>query len=149
MSEKHTRSEIVANRTKWAEFLMKPDRRKGRGWLDIGKGERDVFGHGAFVLGVKRQRCFDPEKQCFSFAYGEDLHRFEAPLELVQMVGLYDDLGKSRSGAPIEIAGCIETSLASANDFTGATPRLIGNYLMACLEGGEDTPFRPLGEYPE
>ncbi len=63
------------------------------------------------------------------------------------MVGLYDDLGRARSGAPIEIAGCAELTLAATNDFTDVTFRQIGTYLMARVGGGEDTPFRPLDDF--
>lgn len=145
MSEPQTRDKVLADRLRWAKFLMQPGRKKGCGWLDAGDGIRCCFGHGAFALGIERHQ----HPQSDRFVYGEERHQCEAPIELVERVGLYDDLGSIKSGASIEIAGCSERTLAATNDFTDVTMRQIGKYLLAKAEGGDATPFRPLTEFCE
>jgi hypothetical protein len=155
-----TRDEVKANRIKWANFLLNKKRKKATGILDKGDGARCCLGHGAYCLGVSRHRL--GETYVTSFEYGDGRATYSAPSELVDLVGLWDSDGMTE-GEDLVIDGLNFSSLASANDAdrhyafeTGVesreiniTPQMIGTYLLTVIEGGDDTPFRPLSEYPE
>ena len=40
-------------------------------------------------------------------------------------------------------------SLTAINDYSEATPQEIGRYIESAFEGGKNTPFKPLSDYPE
>jgi hypothetical protein len=42
-----------------------------------------------------------------------------------------------------------QCSLADLNDSTKATPQEIGEYLESVIEGGANTPWKELTDYPE
>lgn len=139
---KYNRSEILANRMKWINFLMVKGRKKAVGYLDLGGGARCCLGHGCFVLGIKRIR----EPPLYLYDYEEEL----APETFVEMVGLYDSNGSTGDGSSFEIDSeyyC--TCLTTYNDEVNASPNEIGKYLLSVIEGGENTPFLPLTYYNE
>ena len=129
-----TRSEVRANRLKWAEFLMEPERKKAVGRLDVGDGSRCCLGHGCFVLGI-------PSKVYKDGVCYDNLGK-TAPSSFVNMVGLRNGEGSSLIGIGIQ------NSLAGLNDDTNATPQEIGKFLLDCIEGGDGTPFLPLSDFP-
>lgn len=143
-----TRSQIRAAREKWAQFLMVPGRKKAVGALDKGDGHRCCLGHGCFLFNIKKSKLWNN-----TFAYGANGAEGEAPDELVEMLGLWDDLGGTfRLEKDIDIFKDMtknKDTLANINDDTSASPQRIGKYLMTVIEGGENTPFRPLTDYLE
>jgi hypothetical protein len=155
-----TRDEVKENRIKWANFLLNKKRKKAISVLDKGDGARCCLGHGAYCLGVPRRKVNGLDNACFE--YGDEDAAFSAPSELVDLVGLWDSDGMTE-GEDLVINGLNFSSLASANDAdrhyafeTGVesseiniTPQMIGTYLLTVIEGGDDTPFKPLSEYPE
>lgn len=171
-----TRSQILANRQTWIDFLMKPGRKKAKGFLDIGNGNRCCLGHACIALNIKKVKeaaNFDEAK--FSFGRQEDTQA--APKELIYLLGLHAEMGEwevpaDESFWDIEEDNSIFenyfakisklklskkkidllrecNSLADLNDETDFTPRQIGIYLQSVIEGGKDTPFKPLSDYPE
>ena len=141
----YTREQIRANRQKWASFLQEPERKKARLVLDDGNDCRCCLGHACFVLGIKRERSITMGTTGV-WTYGENAHDQSAPYEAVDALGLYSSLGESRSK---NIIGDTSVwSLTGLNDDARWSPQQIGKYLQSVIEGGEDTPFRPLSEYP-
>lgn len=151
-----TRSEVLANRWTWINFLLTKGRKKVIETLDKGKGERCCLGHGAYCLGVKKSLNYNNV-----IIYGAECNDSYAPKELIEKVGLWSNDGKVSEGDFI-IKGINFSTLAGANDTTtvydqdsgddvpfNATPRDIGKYLQSVIEGGRDTPFKPLTDYPE
>lgn len=144
----YTRSQILENRKKWAEFLMKPGRRKAQSRLDTGGGNRCCLGHACYVLGIK------PENKEGIIYYDESFEM--APERLINMLGLWQDDGATENYEHVIPLFPEYTSkynnikdLAAGNDETSASPQRIGKYLMTVLEGGKHTPFRPLTDYSE
>lgn len=147
MKVKYTRSQILDARKKWAEFLMKAGRKKAINLLDTGDGNRCCLGHGAYLF--KLPKVMD---SLGNFCYGDEIEMSEAPKELIDILGLWDQIGSTDSGETIKIFKNEKYwywNLAELNDNTPASPQRIGKYIMTVLEGGRDTPFRPLYEYPE
>lgn len=140
-----TRGQVRANRQKWIDFLMKPARRKEIGTLDAGKGFRCCLGHGCYALDLPRQHVVDPDGNEIFEYYGQS---GVAPEGFVKRVGLYDQEGTTRYYG-VWLGEWEVSSLIEVNDDTDATPQQIGEYLQSVIDGGEDTPFRPLSEYPE
>lgn len=142
----YTRSQVRAARIKWAEFLMAKGRKKATGLLDSGEGHRCCLGHGAYILGIKGKKLPNGH-----YAYEDETDI--APQSLIEMVGLWDDTGMTNDGTPIKIFKKKSNhdlyDLAGVNDNTNASPRRIGKYLLSVVEGGYNTPFRPLEDYPE
>lgn len=136
-----TREQVRANRQKWIDFLKNPMRRKAVGVLDNGFGQRCCLGHGCYALRLQR------EKTGSVYAYGKWMEECSAPIEFIAAVGLFACNGKSDSG--LGLGQWQEDMLVNVNDETDATPQQIGEYLQSVIEGGEDTPFRPLSEYKE
>lgn len=135
----YTREEIYANRLKWIEFLLVPGRKKAISVLDEGNGYRCCLGHACFVLKLTRTKNVHLDGNFYYDNEGE-----VAPSKLIEMVGLWDENGTSDNRVPLIGQ---ENNLASLNDETDATPKEIGEYLMTVIEGGIDTPFRPLSHY--
>ena len=127
------RREILENRKKSIKFLQNPKRKKAKEYLDIGKGKRCCIGHGCYVLGVKKIR------DGYGWNYGRKEEPHTAPFEFMDLVGLYTELGSYYTGD--------STCLTELNDNTNTTPQEIGNMLEKMIEGGIDTPFRPLTDY--
>lgn len=141
MIDQLTRSQVRENRLKWANFLMRPDTKKGLHQLDNGNGRRCCLGHGAHCFGLEQTTSVSGMVMyCGNVSY--------APLELQEILGLWTRTGANPSGKPLVGFGG-RSSLAGANDSTDATPQDIGRYLLSVIDGGPDTPFRPLSDYPE
>lgn len=138
-----TREQVRANRQQWADFLCNPGRKKAQERLDFGNGERCCIGHGCYALDIRRVQI--PEGKFGKFGYGLVSERATAPLEFMDMVGLRGSGGHVGAGT---IGNWSVTSLIDVNDDTHATPQEIGQYLQTVIEGGEDTPFLPLSDYP-
>lgn len=142
----YTRSEVRENRLKWINFLLVKGRKKATGALDRGSGNRCCLGHGCFILGLKRK-----PMEGGLFEYEDNLEI--APVSFKEMVGLWDDTGSTDSGEVIwkfaNENGLHHADLVGINDDTEATPREIGEYLLSVIEGGTNTPFIPLTDYPE
>lgn len=139
------RAEILANRQKVITFLKQPKRLKTTGKLDKGDGARCCLGHMCYVLKVPRTW------QGSSYGYGTRNDINYAPLEVINAVGLYYYDGKPGNKQDIKIetlTGGWE-SLAVMNDSTLATPQQIGTYLESVIEGGNNTPWKPLTDYPQ
>lgn len=145
---KYKRSEIRANRQKWAEGLMEPERQKAIGMLEDKFGARCCLGHGCSILGIQRYGS-EPYR---GIAFGSSVETTIAPEEFVLMVGLWGAWGQTRFGNISEFVtpeGLAAKSLAGVNDQTSATPQEIGAYLLLVIEGGASTPFQPLSNYEE
>ncbi len=149
----YTRSQIRENREKWIDFLMVEDRRKARCALDKGKGKRCCLGHGCYILGVP--------KVWENGMYAYDGESGLPPPSFVVMVGLWKPDGTTFSGKPIQIGKWEFSDLADANDTSDRLdekgnsvdvdirPYWVGVYLLSVIEGGKDTSFKPLTDYPE
>lgn len=168
------RDEIEANRLKWVKFLDDSKRKKVTGILESAedRGARCCLGHGAYCLGLKRKvhvdKTFDGHVFGKTVYFGEegDQDSEMAPNELVEKLGLWandGDLPSARvvydneKGRVCSIMDDNEKwddvpsydSLADLNDSTDATPKQIAKYLKTVIAGGENTPFKPLTDYPE
>nr|CAI3971272.1 hypothetical protein ORM20_00223 [Ochrobactrum phage ORM_20] len=156
----YTRSEILAAREAWIEYLMNPHRRKYRGKLANPKrcDERCCLGHGMHLFyGLK-------------YVNGSYQHKGEdgkATFDFVEKVGLWNRIGRIENDHSVGTLRDIEKfvgkfvlaefgrnvkeldSLTRVNDWTRTSPQRIGEYLLHVIEGGEDTPFRPLSDYSE
>lgn len=152
------RSEILSHRQIWADFLMKKGRKKATAQLDAGGGSRCCLGHGCYVMGLKPKR----ESLGGSIYYNESYEM--APVALVEWLGLWDVDGSTRNNYPIDVFNSVEenkeidseydeydmhSNLAAINDETDATPKQIGEYILKVIDGGKNTPFRPLSDFPE
>lgn len=124
-----TRSQIKANRQKWIERLCDSRARKAKTELAETPWRMCCLGHGCEALGI-------------NFVWHAQYEE-----ELTHQAGLWGDIGKSQNGS--KLGKWDEWALAIINDKTNATPQQIGAYLRTVIEGGEDTPFRPLTDYPE
>lgn len=159
----YTRSQILANRQKAIEYLCKPSRRKATGVLDRGDGNRCCLGHMSFALKIQRGYGYGYGYSSAKFVYGEHGEPFEAPRELMEMIGLFDSCGAPEDASEqsliafnqffnpkyrVEHDNCAE-SLAMVNDQFRVSPQRIGQYLLSVIEGGDTTPWRALSEYPE
>ena len=144
MAEKITRNEILQNRRKWIDRLIRPESKKATGAL------RSIYdddamcclGHGCEAMGLKWD-FYGSEWFCHNSAWS-------SPCEFKHAVGLLTNHGGVRTGGPISIDNVgSESSLARINDRTKAKPQEIGKYLESVIDGGAGTPFRPLSDYPE
>jgi hypothetical protein len=70
-----------------------------------------------------------------------------APIRLRELLGMYTDLGETGNFSRIDGE---DTSLVSLNDGTDLTTQEIGQLCLDLnfIEGGENTPFKPLSDYP-
>lgn len=143
-----TDAEILANRRRVIAFLKKPKRKKGRNFLDKGKGRRCCLGHMCFALGIKKKWLLHGGV----YAYGQGLRDPSyAPPELISAVGLHD-LGGGWIHRPENIRNYYKKlkdgakvadicSLTRLNDDTDATPQSIAKYLETVILGGVGTPW--------
>jgi hypothetical protein len=135
------RSEVRANRQKWIDFLKKPGRKSAIESLDRGRGRRCCLGHGCYVMGLKPVRVGDDIFYDHESQY--------APSSFMSWVGLWNSKGAPKSyEITFDINRIPYYSLALAND-SGVCPQDIGRYLESVIEGGVNTPFKPLSDYPE
>lgn len=132
----YTRSEILANRRKWIDFLKQPKRKKATGMLAWPGGARCCLGHACYVLDPKRDT---------GWVSDDGL----PPAKIMNMLGLKTADGGANGGY-LNVPGFDEwVSLAGLNDESKITPQQIGAYLETVIEGGPDTPFKPLTDYPK
>lgn len=149
MTSTYSRDEIRANRQKWIDFLKQPSAMKMTGILDLGQERRCCLGHGCYALQIERQI---DEKGVITY----DEQVSVAPQSFVNAVGLHDSVGRRAKPHAYKVGRLAMTfedysfdSLVDFNDKTDATPQEIGAYLQSVIEGGLQTPFKPLEEYPE
>lgn len=148
----YTRAEIFANRQKWIDYLKRPETKKANGVLEYASTPeyRCCLGHACHVLNIPR---FEDDGTVY---YGTSAHEsiprdnaFFMPIEGVEMLGLWDNEGKALGS--IWMQNQHYTTLAQVNDSSlyMNSPQEIGEYLQSVIEGGTDTPFIPLDQYPE
>lgn len=139
-----TRQEVKENRLKFANGLLEPHRMKFKRMLENlnNPNERCCLGHGCEIFGIIRGI------NNYDVVYGVEQHAGVAPKELIKILGLYYANGSSFN--EFEIAKG-RSSLAGINDHTELTTQQIGQLILdkGWIEGGEDTPFKPLEDYPE
>lgn len=150
------RNEILANRRKWIEFLKQDYIQKAQGVLNevskTGKEEdeaRCCLGHGCYALGIKRR---EYTTYAGYYLYGLKEEGGYPPPEFVELVGLYSRTGSTQSGVPFadnHDGHRKIDSLSRWNDNTLVMPQEIGAYLETVIEGGPDTPFKPLSDFEE
>lgn len=128
-----TKTEILANRQKFAKGLQEPHRLKATNRLEsiLNPNKRCCLGHGCEIFGLKRAE------------WGGEVHYNGeagiAPPALVDLLGLIENTGWVKSKS---------TSLTEINDETAATPQEIGKMIEEWIEGGDGTPFKSLDQYP-
>lgn len=133
-----TRAEVLANRRKWIDFL-KARSKKTIGSLDVGGGERCCLGHGCYALKVRRVL------KNGEYSYGEAERQDVAPIEFMQVVGLWNQHGSvADQGARFS-----QPSLVQLNDDDNWSPKEIAKYLEENINGGLKTPFMPLENFDE
>lgn len=148
----YTDQEIYDNRVKAIEQLLDPSSRKAIGKLEDGRHEntRCCLGHFCHVL-IPEKRSIDilyddnGDVNLINIDYGDGTAF--PPDSIMEMLGLYDrdgSCGDRGNFDPTNIMGTTCTSLAGVNDGTDKTPQEIGEYLLANIMGGINTPFRPI-----
>lgn len=153
------RSEILNNRRKWINILKDNKTQKLRGRLDAGNGRRCCLGHGCYILDIEKEVTLNALfREKYTVAYGASIAMETAPEEFVEAVGLWDCSGAPFNDAQIEWwNGQLFNDLTAVNDeYLNAdgeaidiSPQEIGGYLESVIEGGVNTPFRPLSEFEE
>lgn len=139
-----TGEQVRANRIKWIERLEDPKSKKATKRLvaRVGGG-MCCLGHGCAALGYE----FDHIGEAEGPGFKDEI--YNAPRELIIDVGISSN-NASRIDANSGLGPWKDCrNLAEVNDNTDATSQDIGAYLRTVIEGGPDTPFRPLSEYPE
>lgn len=148
-------SKWLENRRKWIEFQKDPKRIKHTGELEsMGNPEaRCCLGNACAALGLEKTTTYSSMYRRRMVEYGGEAEF--APDEVVGALGLYHNSGTIPDGVMYvdsegnifqnEVVDTISCdSLVSANDETSATHYQIGAYLESVIEGGPNTPFRPL-----
>lgn len=145
VKEVYSRSEIKINRQKMIDQLKDPKSEKTEGLLEDpnNNNARCCLGHGCHALNI--ERFVDSNGIC----YGQENDSAVAPPQLINKVGLFFNLGVFQSRKITTFKSVKFDSLVGANDGSNLTPQDIGEYLESVIEGGEDTPWKPLSEYPE
>lgn len=138
----YTRQEILENRQTVIKFLKGKGRKKAWGYLDTGNGERCCLGHMCYAL--KIPKTFAENSELWVYDGSDDY----APLSMMNKVGLYDSIGRTGSGARLTKEMEFYNSLSTLNDESDWTTQQIGAYLETVIEGGDDTPWKPLSYYP-
>lgn len=136
------RSEILKNRQTWINRLKDPNSKKAKNKLK----EDDGFcclGHGCDVL-LGELGVWDLTDTFFL-----NDHEYEdvPPNTFFDMVGMWDDNGGNFNNNKLE--GYNFDNLIGVNDLTDESPQQIGKYLESVIEGGHNTPFKPLNMYEE
>lgn len=139
------RSEIKENRQKVIDQLKDPSSQKETGKLESlqDSNYRCCLGHACHALNIIRS-----QTEC-CVCYGEKEHDATAPEELVDLVGFYSCCGGFKSYSSHTFKKYKFSDLMALNDVTSISPQEIGEYLESVIEGGEDTPWKSLSEYPE
>lgn len=136
------RSEILKNRQTWINRLLDPKSKKGIHKLK--NGDRFCcLGHGCDVL-LGELGVWDLTD---TFFLNDHEYKDLPPNTFCDMVGLWDDNGRSFNSNILE--GYTFDNLVDVNDLTDNSPQEIGKYLESVIEGGHDTPFKPLNMYEE
>lgn len=159
-----TRTQILENRKLWIARLKDERAKKLKGKLSSPEDlwQSCCLGHGCLAVGL------EPDLKAFVglVTYGKRHCSGGSPIEFSDAVGLYRNLGEIVLSSDLDIHQIFlgvrtywdcgddgveykNTSLALINDTTDATPQQIGEYLQSVIEGGENTPFIALSEYPE
>jgi hypothetical protein len=156
------RSEVKENRIKWGTYLMTPGLKKAKGWLEVTEeyalanygtaaaAGLCCLGHGCQLFNISSTILHSDKSKV---VYGENGEEYAAPKELVELVGLWDNEGGSRDRNTVigSFGGLLRQypSLAHANDDNDfdITPSMIGTYILTMIEGGQNTPFKPLEYY--
>lgn len=150
----YTRSEILENRKKWIEFLKRPETKKFVGYLENVNNpeERCCLGHACHLFLNDTRHISDK----LFVLYGSANESEVAPFELMHKLGLYSNIGNVRSKYDMHFKydgyDYNFCSLASFNDNNyeiPSTPQIIGEYLESVIEGGDNTPFYSLCDFPE
>lgn len=142
-----TRSEILANRQKWIDYLKRPETKKETHRLEnpMDTDARCCLGHACYILGAERVERHDRIEY-----FGNENY---TPHQIVEELGLYDRTGRIIGSSAFDNYTNFEEfsfySLSVLNDMTDITPQKIGEYLESVIEGGEKTPLISLSEYPE
>ena len=142
MEQNLTREEIKENRLKFAKGLQESHREKITKILESfnNSNQRCCLGHGCEIFNIERNIEDD------LVSYGKENCRGTAPIELMDLLGLYDIWGGC---APIgELVPGIR-ALTVLNDNTELTTQEIGKLIEGWIEGGPSTPFKPLSSYDE
>ncbi len=137
------KTEILANRLLWAKSLQLPENEKAIEKLEDfdNNNERCCLGHGCHYLGI--ERITNDED---TVSYDDD--NTVAPESFINAVGLCGDIGIIKN--KFRYADDIFNSLASLNDHSEITPQEIGVIMERnWLQGGDNTPFRPLSDYED
>lgn len=144
----YTKSEILANRRAWINFLKRPDTIKGKQLLESTSNNeaRCCLGHACHVL-IPETRNTNGGR----VVYGNITDWAYAPPLLVDKLGLYKANGEIPNGsqALANVTGATWNSLADYNDNTSITPQQIGEYLETVIEGGFNTPFEHISRYED
>lgn len=143
----YTRQEILENRKTVIEFLKNKSRKKATDQLDKGNGQRCCLGHMCYALDIPKEKDDDG-------GWWYDGVSDFAPASLIEKIGLYACDGKNDFGSVIfEITdenslyhGKYRT-LSDLNDTSNMSTQAIGRYLESVIEGGPDTPWKPLSDY--
>jgi len=128
---------IRANRREWIGYLRLETTKKGTGRLDKGIGHRCCLGHACHVLGLEGTRL-----ESGGLAYSGEM--CYAPQEVVDRLGLWDSYGSTENFDNDKPLSNGKTSLVTWNDDPFSTQAEIADYLESVLDGGPDTPFKPL-----
>ena len=130
------RDQILENRRKWIDYLKQPTTKKGVDRLSNSRNteERCCLGHACHVIGIPYDRENNTFDSCWSYP----------PESLVEALGLWDRAGSCSSWQTYFLPGGKFRSLATWNDDSDVTPQEIGAYLETVIEGGPETPFKPL-----
>ena len=154
------RSQILENRKTWIKRLKDPKSKKSKHRLgDCYTGGMCCLGHGCEALKIERRDTLyqvfyenNPSYPPDSFVEKVGLYNRHGHIRLV---GIYKRYGHIRlDKESIKVNGNKYTvgntvSLSDLNDDTDITPQEIGLYLESVIDGGDDSPFKPLSEYPE
>ena len=160
------RQEILDNRNEWIKALLDPSAKKTTGVLEQidHNGEvvgRCCLGTGCSALGVKRivgdmqnVGYYDGKDDGHSVFKDEPLYAECFSQEFADLVGLDNKEGfrgdyQWPALTKIIVGEYEGASLSELNDETYITPQEIGAYLQTVIEGGKETPFKPLESYGE
>lgn len=139
-----TRKEILENRRIWIEFLKtNPPKFIGKLENIENQEERCCLGHGCHIFNIDKKEM--KLITTISVNYGGEF--WSAPEKLVELLGLRDEDGTIPDEYFYE--NLTVTNLLELNDETDMNHRQIGEYLESVIEGGDNSPFLPLEDYPE
>lgn len=153
---KYTHKQIYENRLKAIEYLKKPSLRKAREVLRDSKGGRCCLGHMCDALDIfseSRKAIINTySTEPFSlihYHFGKEGAESAAPVELVDMLGLHDDVGGTKNNDEYLNFSKVDEipnyksigTLAMLNDYYRVSPQSIAKYLESVIMGGDNTPW--------